>query len=135
MSRRDAKRRAMANELALEEALAARGVKPIMLTGLSFAEKVSLFRDAPLIIGAHGAGFGTLVFSKPGRNVIEILPAYTPFTSHTQFTHHRTNLPNVSRIIGHNHYHYLALPKKSIDGQGWGLDIPKFLEFFDQHFG
>jgi capsular polysaccharide biosynthesis protein len=39
ISRRDAKRRALANEMALEEALASRGVKSIMLTGLSFAEK------------------------------------------------------------------------------------------------
>ena len=135
ISRRDAKRRALANEMALEEALATRGVKSIMLTGLSFAEKVSLVRNAPLIIGTHGAGFGTLVFAKPGRNVIEILPSHTPFTSHTQFTHHRTNLPNISRLVGHNHYHYLALPKKANDGEGWSLDIDKFLEFFDRHFG
>jgi capsular polysaccharide biosynthesis protein len=129
ISRRDSKRRAMANELALEEALAARGVKPIILTGLSFAETVRLFRDAPLVVGAHGAGFGNLVFAKPGRKVVEILPIHTPFT------HHRVNIPNLSRIMGHQHHHYLALPRKAYDNDSWELDIDKFLEFFDRHFG
>jgi capsular polysaccharide biosynthesis protein len=129
ISRRDSKRRSMANELALEEALAARGVKPIVLTGLSFAEKVSLFRKAPLVVGAHGAGFGNLVFAKPGRQVVEILPIHTPFT------HHRVNIPNVSRIMGHEHYHYLALPTKAYDDDSWEINVSKFLEFFDQNFG
>jgi hypothetical protein len=129
ISRRDSKRRSMANELALEEALAARGVKPIVLTGLSFAEKVSLFRKAPLVVGPHGAGFGYLVFSEPVVPVVEILPIHTPFT------HHRVNIPNLSRIMGHKHHHYLALPQKVNDDGSWELDIRKFLEFFDQHFG
>lgn len=126
ISRRDSKRRAMANELALEEALATRGIQPIVLTGLSFAEKVSLFRKTPLVVGSHGAGFGYLVFAELGRQVVEILPIHTPFT------HHRVNIPNLSRIMGHEHHHYLALPKKANDDGSWDLDIPRFLEFFDK---
>jgi hypothetical protein len=126
ISRRDAVRRSMRNELQLEEALQARGVKVITLTGLSLVEKISLLRHAPLIIGAHGAGLGLVVFGKIGLKVLEILPVHTPFS------HHRVNMPNLSRIMGHEHHHYLALPVKAYDDDSWEIDIYSFLKFLDE---
>jgi hypothetical protein len=126
ISRRDAVRRSMRNELQLEEALQARGVKVITLTGLSLVEKISLLRHAPLIIGAHGAGLGLVVFGKIGLKVLEILPVHTPFS------HHRVNMPNLSRIMGHEHHHYLALPVKAYDDDSWELDMPSFLRFLEE---
>ncbi len=128
ISRRDSGRRVMRNELALEEALSQRGVKSIVLTGLSLADKIKLFQKAPLIVGAHGAGFGILPFAEPGRKVIEILPVHTPFT------HHRVNIPNLSRIMGHEHHHYLSLPTKAYDDDSWELNLDGFLKFFDENF-
>jgi capsular polysaccharide biosynthesis protein len=128
ISRRDSGRRVMRNELALEEALSQRGVKSVVLTGLSLADKIKLFRKAPLIVGAHGAGFGILPFAEPGRKVIEILPVHTPFT------HHRVNIPNLSRIMGHEHHHYLSLPTKAYDDDSWELNLDGFLNYFDENF-
>jgi hypothetical protein len=128
ISRRDATRRSMRNELQLEEALQARGVKVIALTGLSLVEKISLLRHSPLIIGAHGAGLGLVVFGKIGRKVLEILPVHTPFS------HHRVNMPNLSRIMGHEHHHYLALPVRAYDDDSWELNLDDFLRFLDGSF-
>ena len=129
ISRRDSGRRSMRNEVELEGALSKRGILPIVLTGLSLSEKINLFRKAPLIVGAHGAGFGNLVFAERGREVVEVLPVHTPLT------HHRVNIPNLSRIMGHKHHHYLALPLKAYDDDSWELNIDEFLTFFDNYFG
>jgi hypothetical protein len=128
ISRRDATRRSMRNELQLEEALQARGVKIITLTGLSLVEKIKWLRHAPLIIAPHGAGLGLVVFGKIGRKVLEILPVHTPFS------HHRVNMPNLSRIMGHEHHHYLALPVRAYDDDSWELNLDDFLRFLDGSF-
>lgn len=128
ISRRDAVRRSMRNELQLEEALQARGVKVITLSGLSLVEKISLLRHSPLIIGAHGAGLGLVVFGKTDRKILEILPVHTPFS------HHRVNMPNLSRIMGHEHHHYLALPVRAYDDDSWELNLNDFLRFLDGRF-
>lgn len=128
ISRRDSGRRSMLNEIQLEEALASRGVQIVVLTGRTLLEKINLFRNSPLIIGAHGAGFGNLVFAKVGRKVVEILPTHTPLT------HHRVNMPNLSRIMGHEHHHYLALPVKAYDDDSWELNLDGFLKFLDGRF-
>jgi len=128
ISRRDSQRRSMLNEIQLEEALARRGVEIVVLTGRTLSEKINLFRNAPLIIGAHGAGFGNLVFARVGRKVVEILPTHTPLT------HHRVNMPNLSRIMGHEHHHYLALPARAYDDDSWELNLDDFLRFLDGRF-
>ncbi len=116
ISRRDAARRAMLNEAEFEDALRARGIKPVILSGLSFAEKVNLFREAPFMIGAHGAGFANLVFSKVGRQVLEILPTHTHVT---------LNMAGLSRILGHSHTQYIALPKRAYEDKNWEFDMRK----------
>lgn len=75
ISRRDAPRRAMRNEVDFEHAMIANGIVPVMLSKLNLLQKVSLFHNADLVIGAHGAGLSHLVFGKPGLRVIEMVPA------------------------------------------------------------
>jgi capsular polysaccharide biosynthesis protein len=48
------------------------GFKTIELGSLSFAEQVSLFASAKVIIGPHGAGLANLVFCRKGTTVIEL---------------------------------------------------------------
>ena len=47
---------------------------------LSFQKQIYLFSKAKVIIGAHGAAFTNLAFSKPNTKIIEIKPADHPNT-------------------------------------------------------
>lgn len=48
------------------------GIEPVDLATLTWVDQVALFRDASLIIGAHGAGLANSVFSHPRTPVVEI---------------------------------------------------------------
>ncbi len=60
------------NELELMRDLHRNGFEKIVLETLPFDEQVALFAHSEIIIGAHGAGFTNLVFSKPECKVVEI---------------------------------------------------------------
>lgn len=72
VTRRNA-RRAFQNELELEAAMLASGFEVVELELLSFAEQVRLFRNAEIVIGAHGAGLANCVFLSSEATVIELV--------------------------------------------------------------
>ncbi len=125
ISRRDAVRRTMTNELLLEEELRSRDVLPVTFTGLSLVEKIALVVEAPAIIGPHGAGLAMLLFARPGRLVLEILPL------HVGTSRIRLCMANISRIIGHRHYLYLENPEVSPGLGRWNVSIDKFVAVCD----
>jgi capsular polysaccharide biosynthesis protein len=45
---------------------------------LSFEQQIHLFKNAKIIVGAHGAAFANLAFCSPGTQVIEIKPIHHP---------------------------------------------------------
>lgn len=45
--------------------------KKIKLTELTFIEQISYFKNAEIIVGAHGAGLTNIIFCNPGTKVIE----------------------------------------------------------------
>ena len=45
---------------------------------LSFKKQIHLFKNASVILGAHGAAFTNIIFCKPGTKIIEIIPANHP---------------------------------------------------------
>ena len=45
---------------------------------LPFKKQIHLFKNASIILGAHGAAFTNIIFCKPGTKVIEIIPANHP---------------------------------------------------------
>ena len=45
---------------------------------LSFKKQIYLFKNASVILGAHGAAFTNIIFCKPGTKIIEIIPANHP---------------------------------------------------------
>ena len=45
---------------------------------LSFEQQIYLFKNAKIIVGAHGAAFANLAFCSPGTQVIEIKPIHHP---------------------------------------------------------
>lgn len=69
--------RRLLNEDALYEALRHFGVERVFTEDLSFADEVSLFNNAEIVIGPCGAGMVNLMFCRPGTAVIEIFsPRY-----------------------------------------------------------
>jgi capsular polysaccharide biosynthesis protein len=69
--------RRLLNEDALYEGLRHFGVERVFTEDLSFAEEVSLFNNAEIVIGPCGAGMVNLIFCQPGTSVIEIFsPRY-----------------------------------------------------------
>ena len=42
------------------------------MSSLSFLEQISLFSEAEIIIGLHGAGLSNLMFCQPNTKVVEI---------------------------------------------------------------
>ena len=69
--------RRLLNEDALYDALRPFGVERVFTEDLSFAEEVSLFNNAEIVIGPCGAGMVNLMWCKPGTPVIEIFsPRY-----------------------------------------------------------
>ena len=45
---------------------------------LSFEQQIHLFKNAKVIVGAHGAAFANLAFCNSGTQVIEIKPIHHP---------------------------------------------------------
>jgi capsular polysaccharide biosynthesis protein len=58
----------------VENALKREGVKVISLEDRSFQEIVEMFSSASTVIGVSGDALANTIFSRPGTNVIELLP-------------------------------------------------------------
>jgi capsular polysaccharide biosynthesis protein len=65
-------RRQLINEADLIEILEPYGFQTFTLSNLSFKEQVSLFANAKIIMGVHGAGFANLSFCKKGVSIFEL---------------------------------------------------------------
>ena len=64
--------RKIKNEEEVKEYLVDQNFKILRLSELSFKDQVSVFNNAEVIVGHHGAGFANIVFSKPNAKVVEI---------------------------------------------------------------
>jgi hypothetical protein len=71
VSRRDANIRFVSNEPQLADVLLEFGFKTIVMSDLSLADQINVFRNAECIIGPHGAAFANLAFAKQGSIFIE----------------------------------------------------------------
>jgi capsular polysaccharide biosynthesis protein len=127
ISRRDSKRRPLENEVELENSLQSIGVQPVIFTGLSLLEKIRRIRHAPLVIGPHGAGLTMLAFAKPGRKVLEIIPA--------QLTNNKIHLcmAQISRMVGHEHHLYLENGIKDRSSATWFADVIDITSWIRNH--
>lgn len=72
ISRRDATMRKLLNEEELISALLQKGFEVVTPGELSFSEQISLFGEAGIIVGPHGAGLTNIVFAPAGCIVVEL---------------------------------------------------------------
>ncbi|MGE0736765.1 MAG: DUF563 domain-containing protein [Alphaproteobacteria bacterium] len=72
ISRRNAVRRKIENEEEIIASIQALGFYVAYCEEMSFIDQVSLFSQARVIVGAHGAGFVNAAFAKPGASLIEM---------------------------------------------------------------
>lgn len=72
ISRSDSSIRKVLNEEELVERLKPYGFKTVVSSKLSIKQKIKLFANAKVVMGACGAGLINFMFCKPGTKVIEI---------------------------------------------------------------
>ncbi len=75
ISRSQAQRRRILNEDKVLDYLTPLGYVPFHLENLSFIEQVSLFAQARIVIGLHGAGLTNVAWCPPGARLLEIFPS------------------------------------------------------------
>lgn len=75
ISRRDTSARRICNENELMLSLERLGVKIVQLTGLSVREQISIFANASLVIGGHGAGISNSLFMQKNSTMLELIQA------------------------------------------------------------
>ena len=51
------------------------GFDDVWLEGMSLAEQITLFREAKIVLGVHGAGLTNIIHCRPGTLVVEFMPA------------------------------------------------------------
>ena len=64
--------RQIINEDEIKKILSKKGFSIIRLSDLSFSDQVSLFNNASIIVGLHGAGLANLTFCNPATLIIEL---------------------------------------------------------------
>ena len=74
VSRSDASYRHVLNEGDVVELLVKQGFRVIVPGQLSVRDQVSIFSQANVVVGCHGAGLTNIVWSGPGTKVLEIMP-------------------------------------------------------------
>jgi capsular polysaccharide biosynthesis protein len=72
VSRRQIRRRRLANEAEVEDRLRQLGFRICALEQMAVGDQIQLFASARLIVAPHGAGLANLVFSSPGGRLIEL---------------------------------------------------------------
>jgi hypothetical protein len=97
LSRRDASRRPIKNELELIESLERQGFTAVELSRMTMAEQVVLFANARNIVAPHGAGLSHLLAKEGPAKVLEIFPMSAGSMSL------RYNFARISRLRGHTH--------------------------------
>ena len=99
------------------------GFIKVFLEDLRIETQAQLFKDAEIVIGAHGAAFSNLVFCRPKTNVLE-------FYTNSWLT---PSYSCISQLLNLNHYQMECSPENSIiwnnKSDSLVVDIVDVLEF------
>tara|TARA_Y100000590_G_scaffold85984_1_gene96249 strand:+ start:4067 stop:5173 length:1107 start_codon:yes stop_codon:yes gene_type:complete len=96
----------------------------IKLENLSFVKQISLFKNAKIVVGAHGAGLTNICFSQSGSKIIEIR------SSKPGYGYQNKVYERISQINRLNYKLYSTpfIAEKNIDGD-LNIDINKLNDF------
>ena len=97
ISRRDSNLRSMLNEEDLEAELAEMGFRVVTFSSLGLREQITAIRQAKFVVGAHGAGFTHILFSRPETQFFEITPCEPGRATQ------RYCMARLSRVMGNRH--------------------------------
>lgn len=73
ISRRNAKKRRLVNEDAVEAFLEHRGFETVLTEDLTFQEQIARFAQADVLVSTHGAGLTNMLFAASGLRVVELI--------------------------------------------------------------
>lgn len=74
ISREDAASRRILNWSDIEPIIGNYGFEVVVLSSMTLDEQVSIFNEAAVVVGVHGAGLANIVFCPESIDVVEILP-------------------------------------------------------------
>ncbi|MFK7974061.1 MAG: DUF563 domain-containing protein [Rickettsiaceae bacterium] len=126
ISRADASRRRVLNEIELIKHLKKRGFSVVMPGKYSVADQSKLFEEAEIIVGPHGLGLVNMLFSNNLKTVIELFSV----------THNPNCYLRTAQIKGAQNYYALFHNAQNPNSTDWTSDynvnIPKILEILDE---
>lgn len=68
--------RSLQNEKKIEELLSAVGFDIIYAENLKYSQQVSIFSNARIIVGPHGAGMTNAIYAPAGAIILEVMPDF-----------------------------------------------------------
>lgn len=104
LTRRQASR-GFDNEIEVESALAAAGVRAVCLEDMTIGDEIQLLSRAALVVAPHGAGLANLVWCPPSARVVEL---FSPKLKNDCY----------ARVCSTLGLHYT--PLWATEGRGWG---------------
>ena len=132
ISRNNSPMRRILNEDAILPKLRDLGFDIIKLEALPLHAQIQAFRNARIILAAHGAGLTNLIFCRPGTTLIEIFPeggvhgsAFSRIASHLDF--------NYFFVAGNKVANKRS--EKNPNNADIMLDVPSFFSFLGQALG
>lgn len=121
ISRKDTKARKIQNEDELIASLNELGVNIIELTGKSVKEQITIFSDAILVIGGHGAGISNSLFMSQSAVMLELIQA----------SYQNVGPMRLAQSSGAQYISMLFF--KDGDGDSWYVDIERVCRFVKQY--
>lgn len=112
INRLDSKKRPIQNEHEVIEYFEDNGFKSITLSKLSVINQISLFANADIIIGPHGAGFTNILFCKKETVLVEIFS----FDEQKSSNIGTVNFANLANQLSLNYY-VLQIKKDDLPNQ------------------
>ena len=122
IARTDTKGRAMRNEQALIERLAALGFEIFVGSQHSVAAQIRAFREARFIVGPHGAGLTNVLFCQPGTVLLEL----------QQSGYVNTGMMRLAQLANMRYYSEVFFPAADDSfWESWVVDVDRVVDAID----
>lgn len=119
ISRSDARSRRVCNETEVIKVLQRYGFESINLDGMSYFHQISLFSQASIIVGSHGAGLTNILFSS-NATILEI----------HQPAHNKASVSPSNKKPFRPDYLQLTIAAKSKYAYMWGIEKPNSSDIY-----